>query len=82
MGFLWEDINVNFFIKLELWSVDETIISFDHIKIGLILFKVHLVISNKDFYNRNGTKQARSVRSWTTTMKFLYIGFVTKMDCL
>ena len=39
MGFLWEDINVNFFIKLELWSVDDTIISFGHIKIALISVK-------------------------------------------
>ena len=45
MGFLWKDINVNFFIKLELWSVNETIISFDHIKIALNAVKVNLAIS-------------------------------------
>ena len=45
MGFLWKDINVNSFRKFELWSPDETIISFDHIKIALISVMVRLVSS-------------------------------------
>ena len=45
MGFLWKDINVNSFRKFELWSPDETIISFDHIKIALISVMVRLASS-------------------------------------
>ena len=45
MGFLWKDINVNSFRKFELWSPDETIISFDHIKIDLISVMARLASS-------------------------------------